>query len=36
VGDLAFLEAELADADGVVIATATALVIALSDARAAA
>jgi acyl-coenzyme A thioesterase PaaI-like protein len=36
VGDLAFLEAELANADGVVIATATALVIALSDARAAA
>ena len=38
VGDLAFLEAELANPDGVVIATATAtaLVIALSDARAAA
>jgi uncharacterized protein (TIGR00369 family) len=36
VGDLAFLEAELANADGVVIATATARVIALSDARAAA
>jgi uncharacterized protein (TIGR00369 family) len=38
VGDLAFLEAELANADGVVTATATATarVIALSDARAAA
>jgi uncharacterized protein (TIGR00369 family) len=38
VGDLAFLEAELVDADGSVIAkaTATARVIALADARAAA
>jgi len=38
VGDLAFLEAALIDADGVVTATATATarVIALSDARAAA
>ena len=36
VGHLAFLEAALTDADGVVAATATATVIALSDARAAA
>jgi uncharacterized protein (TIGR00369 family) len=38
VGDLAFLEAELVDADGSVIAnaTATARVIALADARTAA
>jgi hypothetical protein len=36
VGDLAFLEAALSNPDGVVTATATARVIALSDARAAA
>jgi uncharacterized protein (TIGR00369 family) len=35
-GDLAFLEASLFDADGAVIATATARVIALRQARAAA
>ena len=35
-GDQAFLEATLLDSDGVVIATATARVIALRDARAAA
>jgi acyl CoA:acetate/3-ketoacid CoA transferase alpha subunit len=35
-GDLAFLEATLADSEGAVIATATARVIALDQARSAA